>query len=78
MPTQSPRKPRPKAKAVDSAESIDWLALWALSLGVCAIVLAGIAYFSIGDKIGASFILTATAALMAAVLHAASAPRSGR
>ena len=66
-----PVKPRAKAiRARDSVESIDWLALWAISLGICAVVLAAIAYFSIGDRIGSAFILVGTAALIALILNA--------
>ena len=68
MPIRPPQKSRIKAKAVATDESIDWLALWALSLGACAIGLSAIAYFTIGDKIGAAFILAATAAIIALVL----------
>ena len=67
--------PRPRAKAVrarkrEAIAAIDWLGLWALSLGVCAVVLAGIADFVGGDNIGAAFILIAAAAIIALVLRA--------
>jgi hypothetical protein len=74
MPTRTPQRPKIRAKAADPAEHIDWLALWALSLGGCAIVLAAIAYFSIGDKVGASFILAAAAGIIGAALHASRPP----
>jgi hypothetical protein len=65
-------QPRPRAKAVRARkrEAIHWLGLWALSLGVCAVVLAGIADFVGGDNIGAAFILIAAAAIIALVLRA--------
>jgi hypothetical protein len=75
--TQTPQKTRPRVKAVEPAESVDWLALWALSLGLCAIVLAAIAYFTIGDKVGASFILAAAAGIIGAALQADRRPRRG-
>jgi uncharacterized membrane protein HdeD (DUF308 family) len=69
MPNKLPIKPRAKAiHARDSVESIDWLALWAISLGVCAVVLAATALFVAADKIGAVFILVGVAALIALIL----------
>ena len=48
MPIQL--RPKARAQAVrppkrDAIATVDWLALWGLSLGFCAIVLAGIADF---------------------------------
>jgi uncharacterized membrane protein HdeD (DUF308 family) len=69
MPNKLPIEPRAKAiPARDSVESIDWLALWAISLGVCAVVLAATALFVAADKIGAVFILVGVAALIALIL----------
>ena len=59
------RKPKP----AESFDSFDWLGLWALSLGFCAIVLAGVAYFLNGDNTGASCILTGAAVLIAVIIH---------
>jgi uncharacterized membrane protein HdeD (DUF308 family) len=71
MPNKLPLKPRAKAiHARDSVESIDWLAVWAISLGVCAVVLAATALFVAADKIGAVFILVGTAALISLFLNA--------
>ena len=75
MPVQLPPKPRAKARTKalptrsQAAVTIDWLGLWALSLGFCAIVLAGIAYFMIGDNTGASCILVGAAAIIAIVVR---------
>jgi len=74
MPIQKPQKPRVRARAVDPLETIDWLALWAISLGLSAIVLAGIAYFTIGDNLGASFILASAAGIIGAALLASKPP----
>jgi hypothetical protein len=74
MPTRPPQKPRVRAKAADPLETIDWLALWALSLALCAIVLAAIAYFTAGDNKGASFILAAAAGIIGVALQAGKAP----
>ncbi len=69
MPNKLPLKPRAKAvRADETIESIDWLALWAISLGVCAVVIAAIAFFSAADNVGAAMVLTGTAALIALIL----------
>jgi len=66
MPIPLPPKARAKAaRKRDAITTIDWLGLWALSLGFCAIVLAGIADFMEGDYIGAAFILMGAAAIIA-------------
>lgn len=83
MPNKLPLKPRAKAiraretarsrergRAREKNRSIDWFGLWAISLGFAAVGLAWIAYFTIGDKVGASFILGGTAALIALLLTA--------
>ena len=72
MPIHLPPKARVKAvpaRRQAAINSIDWLGLWALSLGFCAIVLAGIAYFMIGDNTGASCILVGAAAIIAIVVR---------
>lgn len=73
MPTRYPMKPRVKARAV-KAEEIDWLALWALSLAFASMVLAAIAYFSIGDQLGASSILAGAALIIGLSLQASKPP----
>ncbi len=71
MPNKLPLKPHAKAiPARDSVESIDWLALWAISLGLCAVVIAAIAFFSAADQAGAAMVLVGTAALIALILKA--------
>jgi len=72
MPIHLPPKARAKAapaRGQAAIDSIDWLGLWALSLGFCAINLAGIAYFMTGDNIGASGILLGAAAVIAMVVR---------
>ena len=72
MPVHLPPKTRAKvvaARRQAAIDSIDWLGLWAFSLGFCAINLAGIAYFLNGDNIGASCILVGAAALIAVVVR---------
>ena len=77
MPIHLRPKARAKAKALpvrrpeppESLDSLDWLGLWALSLGFCAIVLAGVAYFLNGDNTGASCILTGAAGLIAVIVR---------
>ncbi|HEY7231518.1 MAG TPA: hypothetical protein VH558_14225 [Pseudolabrys sp.] len=71
MPMPLPPKARAKtlpARKRDITDSIDWLGLWAISLGFCAINLAAIAYFQIGDNIGACFILAGAAALISGII----------
>ena len=71
MPNKLPLKPRAKAiRANESIESIDWLALWAISLGVCAVVLAATALYAAADNIGATFILIGTASLISLIVKA--------
>jgi len=79
MPNRLPIKPRAKAiqapklaRARERAHAgaVDWFALWAISLGLAAMAMACIAYFTAGDKVGASLVLGGTAALMAVLLTA--------
>ncbi len=57
-----------------AVENIDWLAIWALSIAFCAIVLAGIVYFTDGDVYGASTILAGAAVIVAVALRASKMP----
>ncbi len=73
---------RPKARAQtarkrDPITTIDWLGLWGLSLGFCAVVLAGIADFVGHDNIGAAFILVGTAGIIATIVCASGETDSG-
>jgi hypothetical protein len=69
MPIPPPPKARAKAaRKREPITTIDWLGLWALSLGFCAIVLAGIADIVGDDNIGAVFILIGAAAIIALVV----------
>src|SRR5262249_6892215 len=52
----------------EAMAEIDWLGLWALSLGLCAVVLAAIAQFMSEDRVGAAFILAGAAAIIALVV----------
>lgn len=58
----------------DLIASIDWLGLWGLSIGFCALVLAGVAYFTARDNVGASFILFGAAGIMALIVYAGAEP----
>ncbi|MGA8004422.1 MAG: hypothetical protein WCA05_22465, partial [Pseudolabrys sp.] len=74
-----PIPPPPKARAQAARKhktiaTIDWLGLWALSLGFCAIVLAGIADIMGGDNIGAAFILVGAAAIIALIVYGDAEP----
>ncbi|HEX3952273.1 MAG TPA: hypothetical protein VHW90_01785 [Stellaceae bacterium] len=74
MPTRYPIKTRVKTKAVQAGQPFDWLALWALSLAFASMVLAAIAYFTIGDKLGASSILAGAALIIGLALEASRPP----
>lgn len=90
MPTHLPKKLRAKSidarelneerpriaelRKRHAVETIDWLALWTLSLGFCAVVLAGLVYFTDGDTTGAAAILFGTAIIIGIVLSVSKAP----
>jgi hypothetical protein len=77
MPIQLRRKARAevvRAPKHETVEEIDWLAVWGLSLGVCAIALAAIADFVGYDNVGATFILVGAAGIIALILQAGTAP----
>ena len=90
MPTRLPDKPRAKiirasdirpdvthrrdARVSSTIETVDWLALWALSIGFSAIVMAAMAFFSADDPIGASSILLGAAIVIAIALGVSVAP----
>lgn len=63
---------RPRKR--DAIASIDWLGLWGLSLGFCALVLAGVAYFTARDNVGAAYILFGAAGIMAVIVYAGAGP----
>jgi hypothetical protein len=84
MPNRVPDKPRaksiragdlhpelrpPKRRHVSAVETFDWLALWALSIGFSAIVLAALVFYGGGDSTGASMILFGAAIVIAIVLY---------
>lgn len=60
MPTSLPSNPQgefPRAHKRAVAASVDWVKTWAISLALCAIVLAAFVYFMGRDNVGASFLL---------------------
>jgi hypothetical protein len=74
MPTRTPGKPQVKARTIAHTDGSDWLALWAVSLGLCAVLLAAMAYFTVGDKFGASTIMASVAGLIGLVLWMSQPP----
>jgi hypothetical protein len=94
VPTRLPDKPRAKsirasdvrpdvthrrdARVSSSVATFDWLALWALSIGFSAIVMAAMTYFSADDPIGASSILLGAATNMAVALGVSAASETRR
>jgi len=72
MPIPLPPKTRAKAtraRDVDAIESIDWLALWALSIAVSAVFMASLVFFGVGDNFGASMILFGAAGVTGLALR---------
>lgn len=84
MPNSVPDKPRAKSirgsdlepalrsskgRDLHAVETIDWLALWALSIAFSAIVLAALVFFGGGDSTGASMILFGAAIVIAVVMY---------
>jgi hypothetical protein len=67
------RKRHRDVKQPDSIDTIDWLALWALSLGVSAMFMAALVYTD-GDTLGAAAILAGTAGIIAVALGVSKAP----
>ena len=81
MPIQLRPKPRARAEAarrpkLETITSFDWLALWGLSIGFCAIVLAGVADLMAHDNIGATYILVGAAGIIALIVRAGFEPLS--
>jgi hypothetical protein len=77
MPIQLRSKARAdtvRSRKHETIEAIDWLGLWGVSLGFCAIVLAGIADFVGHDNLGAAFILVGTAGIIALILQKGAEP----
>jgi hypothetical protein len=69
---------RRDARPSSSIETFDWLALWALSIGFSAIVMAAMAFFSADDPVGASCILVGAATIIAVTLGVSAAPEDRR
>ncbi len=84
LPTRRPNKPRAKSLrasdirpdevswretgATHAEDTIDWLALWALSVGFCGLVLAATAFYAAEDPAGGSMILFGAATIIAVTL----------
>jgi len=89
MPSHLPDKPRAKtitakdpgrdsgkrARTEHPIETIDWLAIWSLSIGFCAAFMAAIVVYNDHDNTGASVILAGAAGIIALVLFVSEAPR---
>jgi hypothetical protein len=72
MPTKLPIKAR--AQERESSEAKNWLGLWAVSLGFCAIVLAGTASLAAGDHVGAALILLGAATIIGLIVGGTTEP----
>lgn len=64
-----PLSEKPHSKAVRAEGTIDWLALWAVSMGLASVCFGAIAFFTVGDAIGACAVLLGGAALIALALY---------
>ena len=58
----------------DVADTIDWLALFVLSLAVSAMFMAALVFFNEGDVFGAAAILAGTAGINAVALFVTKSP----
>lgn len=58
----------------DVVDTIDWLALFVLSLAVSAVFMAALVYFNEGDVLGAAAILAGTACINSVALFITKAP----
>ncbi len=65
MPVPLPESPRSKGFA---EPSVDWLALWAVSIGIAAAFMAAVVYFTAGDQVGAALVLFGAAAIISVAL----------
>lgn len=74
MPTLLPRKTPAKSKAKAATPVVDALGIWSLSMGFSAVAMAAIAYFTVGDKTGAAFVLVGAALVVAFMLRASVPP----
>jgi hypothetical protein len=70
MPTSLPGKTRASPRVLATKRPPDWLGLWAVSMGVAAVVMASLAYFTLGDSTGAAFVLLSTMMLIVLVMRA--------
>ena len=70
LPLKTPVKSRVKA----ATPVFDALGIWSLSMGISAVAMAALAYFTAGDKIGAAFVLVGAALVVALVLRASVPP----
>lgn len=61
-------------RKADRIESIDWLALWALSIGFSAMVIAALGVFTARDPVGSAYVLAGAAVIIALVLGFSRAP----
>jgi uncharacterized membrane protein (DUF441 family) len=66
-----PQSPRSKGF---TEPTTDWLAVWALSVGVAAAFMAGVVYFTVGDRVGAALVLSGAAAIVGAALFGSGRP----
>ena len=75
MPVPLPESPRSKGFA---EPAVDWLSLWALSIGFAAAFMAAVVYFTADDQLGAALVLFGAAAIIAIALFVPGKPPVNR
>lgn len=65
---------RKTSRAKHAIDTVDWLGLWALSIGFCACFMAMIVVYNDHDNTGAAAILAGAAGIIALVLLVSEAP----
>ena len=71
MPITLPSKTRVESVRAEKHEpaALDCFGYWLLSVALCAIALAGLAYFADSDNVGASLVLACAAVVIAVMVR---------
>jgi hypothetical protein len=74
MPIPLPNNQKSRGSARQSGP--DWIALWALSVGAAAVLVAGLINFAVDDQTGAAWVLFGAAAAIGVVMFSAVLPQA--